>query len=162
MNFLHLDAHSLRQIANSVNPLLTVVFLVAFFLRVRHDHSFRAGEFFVRALLSLLAGFALGRVNAELKIWPGFPLDPGHYEFPSGHMCFAVSMATSLVMLNRRFLFFVAPLLAFYGALIVFLKFHGWTDVIGAWLLMAPLAWVIHKEAKSKLQSETSSHSAHE
>jgi hypothetical protein len=150
VNFLNLDAHSLRQIANSVNPLLTVLFLVAFFSRAQRDKTFRANEFFVRALLSLLVGFALGRVNSIFKIWPGFPLDPGHYEFPSGHMCYAVSVATSLVMLNRRFLFFVVPLLDCYGLLIVFLRFHGWIDVIGAWALMTPLAWIIHQQTESQ------------
>lgn len=150
MNFLHFDDHSLRQIANSINPLLVVVFFVAFFWRFRHDKTFRAAELFARALLSLLVSFGLGRVNAELKIWPGLPLDPGHYEFPSGHMCFAVSMAISLIMLYRRFVFLVVPLLLFYGALIVFLKFHGWLDVFGAWILMTPLAWIIHKEAKNQ------------
>lgn len=156
MNFLHFDAHSLRQIANSVNPLLVVLFFVAFFRRASHDKTFSAAEFFVRALLSLLVSFFLGRVNAELKIWPGLPLDPGHYEFPSGHMCFAVSVAVSLVFLQRRFLFFVVPFLAFYGALIVFLKFHGWLDVFGAWILMTPLAWLIHKDFRRKLQSISS------
>ncbi len=153
MSIFHFDDHSLRHLANSINPLLVMVFFTAFFVRFRHDKTFRAAEFFGRALLSLLVAFGLGRLNAELKIWPGLPLDPGHYEFPSGHMCFAVSIAVSLVFLQRRFLFFVVPLLLFYGALIIFLKFHGWTDVIGAWLLMAPLAWLIHKGAKPKLKS---------
>ena len=152
MNFLDLDVHSWKQIANSINPLLVVLFLVAFIWRSYGDKSFRAGGFFVYAFLSLLVSFVLGRVNGELEIWRGLPLDPGDYEFPSGHMCFAVSMAVSLVMLYRRFLFFVVPLLAFYGALIVYLGFHGWLDVIGAWVLMTPLAWLIHRRAMPKVQ----------
>jgi membrane-associated phospholipid phosphatase len=151
VNFLHLDDHALRQLANSINPLLTVLFLVALFQRAfvaRGDRTFHAGECFLRAVLSLIVAFGLGRVNEALRIWPGLPLDPGRYEFPSGHMCYAVSVATSLVMLNRRYLFFVVPLLGFYGALIVFLRFHGWIDVIGAWVLMTPLAWIIHQPAR--------------
>ncbi len=152
MNFLHFDYHSLRQIANSINPLLTVLFLATFFLRARRDKSFGALSFFGHAFLSLLLSFVLGRVNDTFNIWPGFPLDPGKYEFPSGHMCYAVSMATSLVMLSRRFLFFVIPLLLFYGALMVLLRFHGWIDVIGAWILMTPLSWAIHKGAKPETE----------
>ena len=150
MNLLPFDTW--RQIANSINPLLVVLFFIVFLWRARSDKSFHSGKFFMRAFLSLLASFVLGRINAELKIWPGLPLDPGDYEFPSGHMCFAVSMAVSLVMLHRRFLFFVVPLLACYGVLIVLLGFHGWLDVIGAWILMTPLAWLIHKEAKPRVQ----------
>lgn len=152
MNFLPFDRELLETTADIVNPLLVVWFLVALVWRARSDKAFRAGEFLMRAFLALLVSFGLGRVNAELEIWRGLPLDPGNYEFPSGHMCFAVSLGVSLALLYRRFVFFVVPLLALYGGLIVFLGYHGWLDVIGAWVLMAPLAWIIHKEAKPKVQ----------
>ena len=63
VNFLHFDDHSLRQIANSINPLLTVLFFVVFFLRARRDKTFPALLFFGHAFLSLLLSFVLGRVN---------------------------------------------------------------------------------------------------
>jgi membrane-associated phospholipid phosphatase len=157
MNFLPFDKDFLEKIADIVNPLLVVWFLVAFLWRVRTDRSFRGFGFFMRAFMALLVSFGLGRVNGELEIWRGLPLDPGNYEFPSGHMCFAVSLGVSLVLLYRRFVFLVVPLLALYGALIVFLGYHGWLDVIGAWVLMAPLAWIIHRESRRKLQQPNES-----
>lgn len=154
--FLELDRSVLHRFANSVNPLLVVLLLGAVVWRAYHDKSFRTGEFIARTLIALLLAFALGRINAALHIWPGLRGDPGSYEFPSGHTCFAASVATSLACLNRRWLWFVVPVLFLYGVLIVLppLRFHSWLDVIGAWILTPPLAWLVHKEAKPQAAME--------
>ncbi len=142
-----MDAHALRHIANGVNPLLVILLLGAIVWRRKTDAQFAAGRFLLGALLALGAAFVLGRINDALNLWPGFPGDPGEYEFPSGHTCFAVAVATSLCLLNARWLLFVAPLLIAYGVLIVLppLRFHSWLDIIGAWLLTPPLALLCHK-----------------
>lgn len=147
MIWQHIDAHALGHFANGVNPLLVVLLLGAIVWRRKNDAQFAAGRFLLCALLALGAAFVLGRINAALKLWPGFPGDPGRYEFPSGHTCFAVAVATSLYLINRRWLLFVVPLLIAYGLLIVSppLRYHSWLDVIGAWLLMPPLTLLCHR-----------------
>ena len=159
MTLLGLDAHALRHIANAVNPLLAALLLSAIMWRRKKDPQFLAARFLFGALLALGAAFVLGRINAALKIWPGLPGDPGHYEFPSGHTCFAVAVATSLWLLNRRWLLFLAPLLLVYGALIVLppLRYHSWLDVIGAWILMPPIALFCHKLGKTRIEQEVTS-----
>lgn len=143
------DPPLLRRIANSVNPLLTVLFIVVFLFHARRP-NFRAAEFFARAFIALLFSFVLGRLNDWLDIWPGFRGDPGNYEFPSGHTCYAASIATSLCLLDRRWLLLVMPLLVAYGILIVLppLHFHSWLDIIGAWVLTPPIALLVHREAR--------------
>jgi len=151
MNVFEFDAHALRQIAGSVNPLLTVLLIGAIFWRRRVDARFPMARFALCALLAIVASVILGRINEKLRLWPA------DLEFPSGHTCYAASVATSLCLLNRRWLFFVVPLLAAYGALIVHLKFHVWLDVIGAWVLMPPIAWAIHRTSPgNKLESKES------
>ena len=147
MNWQHLDAHTLKHIANAVNPFLTILLLGAIVWRRKSDAQFAAGRFIFGALLAIVFAFVLGKANSIFKVWTGFPGDPGHYEFPSGHTCFAVAVATSLCLLDRHWLLLVLPLLAAYGALIVLppLHFHSWLDVVGAWILTPPLALLCHK-----------------
>jgi membrane-associated phospholipid phosphatase len=147
--FLLIERDILEHLADAVNPLLVVLLIGSIVWRARHDKEFRAGEFFARAVAALVLAFVVGRINGELHLWPGLPSDPAkfRYEFPSGHTCFAVSIATSLYRIHARWLLFVVPLLLFYGALIALppLRYHAWIDVVGAWFLIPPLTLLAHK-----------------
>ena len=154
MNFEAFDRQALQLIAKAVNPALTVLLLSVLAWRWCLAGT-SPWPFLARVALALLAAFVLGRINEKLHIWPGLPTDRKPYEFPSGHTCYAASVATSLVLFHHRFLLLVVPVLAAYGALIVLppLRYHNWLDVLGAWLLVPPLTLLCHRLGR-KLKDE--------
>lgn len=151
MIFDALDKQTLRHIANAVNPALTLLLLTAIAWRCSSTRTY-PWLLIVRAMLALLLAFVLGRINEKLHLWPGLSTDRNPYEFPSGHTCYAASVSTSLVLIHRRFLLLVVPLLAAYGALIVLppLRYHNWLDVLGAWLLVPPLTLLCHRLGRNE------------
>ena len=153
---LPFDARLLDKIADAINPLLTILLIGAIIWRRRADAHFPIAQFFFRSLLAIIAAVILGRINEALHLWPGLPTDRRPYEFPSGHMCYAVSVAVSLVLIHRRWLFFVVPLLAFYGTLIVLppLSYHSGLDIVGAGYLTAPIALLCHRIGRRKSSVE--------
>lgn len=146
MTFDLFDKPTLRLIANAVNPSLIILLLAALAWRWRVAQT-APWQFLGRVVLALLVAFVLGRINEKLHLWPGLPGDRKPYEFPSGHTCFAASVATSLCLIHRKWLLLVVPLLLAYGVLIVVppLRYHNWLDVLGAWLMVPPLTLLCHR-----------------
>lgn len=71
----------------------------------------------------LAAGVTL--VGKTLEVWPGNPL------FPSGHTAWAVAIAVFLVGRDRRWLPWVAALLALLAVALVLASYHVSEDVAG-------------------------------
>lgn len=121
-------------IADSINPLLGLCLLVVA-ARMRHDNPRQALYFLAQSVLALVLCWACVERLQDLR------LGLHDTKFPSGHMAFAVSAATSLAFWNRRTLRFLVPLLLFYAWLMVALRFHNWLDIAGALILAFLLSW---------------------
>jgi len=89
----------------------------------------------------LLLTFSLAHINRWAHLWPG------HYYFPSGHMTFYVTVASSYFLLDRRSALFTIPLALLYGQLIVFLNFHTWLDIAGALILAIPVTLLFQRKS---------------
>ena len=76
---------------------------------------------FAAALLASLVTL----IGKALEVWPGHPL------FPSGHTAYGVSVAISLVTLDRRWTRVVVPLLALLAVALVLAAYHIPLDIVG-------------------------------
>jgi membrane-associated phospholipid phosphatase len=129
-------------IADSINPLLGLSLLVVA-VRMRRDSSRQALGFLAQSVLALVLCWVCVRVLRELHLGA-----PGT-KFPSGHMAFAVSAATSLAFWKRRTLWLLVPLLVFYAWLMVALRFHNWMDIMGALILAFFVSWCCGQRTKA-------------
>lgn len=127
-------------VADSINPLLGIA-LILFCLTAKPPQTARI--YLLKSGLALLLIYVVAHLNKWLHLWPS------HRNFPSGHTVFAVSVAVALALWNRKTLVVTAPLLLFYGWLMVALRFHDWLDIFGGVALSWPLSWLIlHKTAR--------------
>jgi membrane-associated phospholipid phosphatase len=92
-----------------------------------------------RAGLALLVTYLLAHINRWMPLWAE------HRRFPSGHMTFFLTLATSFFLLDRRSALLTVPAAALYGWLIVFLGYHSWLDLMGAAVLAIPVALLCHR-----------------
>ncbi len=77
------------------------------------------------ALGAALLASLVTLIGKLLEVWPGNPL------FPSGHTAYAVSVAISLVALDRRWSRVVVPLLALLVVALVLAIYHVPVDIAG-------------------------------
>lgn len=126
--------HFWDAIADAINPLLGLGLLVAA-ARMRRDNPRQALYFLVQSVLALVLCWRCVKGLQDLH------LGLHGSKFPSGHMAFAVSAATSLAFWKRRTLWLLVPLLAFYAWLMVALRFHNWVDIAGALVLAFVVSW---------------------
>ena len=129
----------LDWLADAVNPALLCVFLACSIARIPGRKC--ALAFMSRCGLSLLATFFIAHVNHWMPLWRD------HRGFPSGHMTFYLTVATSFFLLSRRSALFTAPLALLYGWLIVFLGYHSWLDLLGALVLAVPATLLCHRNS---------------
>jgi membrane-associated phospholipid phosphatase len=133
-------------IADCINPLLGVVLIgAAFFVLRRH-----AWLFLLRAWLAVGLVFVLAHLPRWLHLF-------GERKFPSGHMAFAACVATSLILLNRRWAIALLPLLVAYGVLMMALGFHDALDLGAAVVLAVPLTLWCQRPmlVKNRAQDQT-------
>jgi len=131
--------HSLLAfLASSVNPVVLLVFIACVIARfpVRSDSI----PVLTRCGAALLVTYLFAHINRWMHLWKD------HSSFPSGHMTFYIAIATSFFLLNRRSALITAPLALLYGWLIVFLDFHSWLDLWGAFFLSVPLTLLCHRK----------------
>ena len=126
-------------LADSVNPVLLGLFLGFCLFKLRNRGGAKA--FLSRFALSLLTTYVLSHLHQWFHWWKNFG------DFPSGHMAFYFTVATSFFLLERRSAFFTVPLACLYGWLIVFLGYHSWIDLLGALILAVPVTWFVHRMA---------------
>jgi hypothetical protein len=109
----------MKLVADSVDPLLG---LLAIYQLWRLGPGRRRG-FFLASLgaLALLALF--NQADRALGWWRSMELDF------SMHTAVGVSLATSLIVADRRWALVAIPILVGYGFLMDHLGFHGWGDI---------------------------------
>jgi len=124
-------------LADAVNPVFLCVFLACALAWLPNPK--RARFFLFRSGLALLITYCFAHIKQWLHLWK----DLG--DFPSGHMTFLLTVATSFFLLDRRSAPFTIILALLYGGLIVFLGYHTWVDLFGALLLAVPVTLLCHK-----------------
>ena len=130
----------LDWIADSVNPVLLGVFLACGIAAIR-QRGRSAGVLMSRAGIALLVTYLLAHINHWMPLWSN------HRGFPSGHMTFLLSVATSFFLLDRRSALLTIPVAALYGWLIVLLGYHSWLDLLGALALAIPVTLLVHRNS---------------
>lgn len=133
----------LDWIADAVNPVLLLAFLVCGVAMLRENRS-RVTGLMVRAGIALLVTYVFAHINHWMPLWAE------HRRFPSGHMTFFLTLATSFFLLDRRSVLLIVPAAALYGWLIVFLGYHSWPDLLGAVALAIPVTLLCHRKSKDR------------
>jgi membrane-associated phospholipid phosphatase len=142
--FLVLSFARLDQIADLVNPALTLWALLLLWRRAREaragGETFPLGRTITAWFLCVLTIYVVAHLNRWLGLWPG------HRLFPSGHTSYAACFVTLGALLDRRSLALTVPLLGLYGVLIVRMGYHVWIDIVGALAFAPPLTlWLAHR-----------------
>jgi len=127
----------LAFLASSVNPVLLAAFVIFVMARIR-DRT-EVVTILSRTGIALVVTYLLAHINRWMHLWKY------HGSFPSGHMTFYISVATSFFLLSRRSALVTVPIAFLYGWLIVFLNFHTWLDLWGAIFLSVPLTLLCHR-----------------
>ncbi len=127
-------------LADAVNPVLLLIFIACSV--GKHSSSRRISAFLARSGVAILITWLL----AHLDRW--VPVLRDQVGFPSGHMAFYLTVATSFWLLDQRSLRFTLPLGLLYGWLIVFLDYHSWWDLLTAFLLAVPITLICHRMAR--------------
>lgn len=127
----------LDAIADSVNPLLTIVALIVPWLR-------RPRTFRTIAAYYLATGAAIGvvylvrAIDARLQIWASIGLDY------STHSAFAASLTVSISAFRRRWTVPLVIVLAAYFCLQLIMRYHGVWDILSSASLAAAVALLLH------------------
>lgn len=137
----------MKLVADCVDPLLGVLALCQLW-RLARDR--RRG--FVLATLGALALLYLfNQADRTFRWWPSMGLDF------SMHTAAGVSLATSLVVADRRWIWLVVPLLIAYGFLMDHLGFHGWGDILTSTPVAIGLTLPCHLVARRYRRARTAS-----
>lgn len=150
--------YHLAYLASLVNPALLIVFVIFAAAGIRNWN--RALLFLARSGVALLLTYFLAHLNRWFYLWKN------HASFPSGHMTFYLSVATSFFLLDRRSVPFTALIALLYGWLIAFLNYHTWLDLGGALFFAVPATLICHwkperRSAKEQVQQPDSDTSQH-
>ena len=128
----------LDAIADSFNPLLAILALVA--PLIRRPRTFRATAlcyFSTGAAIAMV--YVVRAIDAGQQIWASAGLDF------STHSAFAASLTTSIGAFRRRWLTFLVPLLIAYFCLLMILRYHGLLDILTSASLAAAVALLIER-----------------
>jgi membrane-associated phospholipid phosphatase len=125
------------MLATWVNPAFLTLMIVA--ACTKKLQGMAVLRFVGRSMIGLILAIALAHINRVLHLWPRSLL------FPSGHVSFVASVATSFILLDFRWAFLTVPFTIGYGLLIVSLKYHTWTDVMVAFIIAPLVTWLCHR-----------------
>ena len=101
-------------------------------------------RFWVPVLVGLGLVYAVLGLDRAFGLWARAGLDY------STHTAFAVVLAVSLFVLDRRTAWFSAALLVAYAWLMLRLGYHTLPDVLTTAAVLAPLAWSCHRAARAR------------
>jgi membrane-associated phospholipid phosphatase len=127
----------LVQLISVLNVLFAGIWLGQVLMDIR-DHAGAWRLYSLITVLSILITQSMNYLFRRYCPWHAHPT------FPSGHMMFAMSFATSLTIRECRWLWLLTPLLLLLGTAIVVVKMHEPIDVIGSIFITPPLTWLLH------------------
>ena len=137
----------MKHLADSVDPLLG---LLAIWQLWRLARERRLGFLLATTgAMALLAAF--NQADRALGWWRSMELDF------SMHTAVGVSLATSLVVADRRWIVAVVPILVGYGFLMDHLGFHGWGDVLTSAPVAIAVTLACHGLARRYRRARTAS-----
>ena len=137
---IRVDPHLLDSIADAVNPLLALTAVTFAFARKRKAREvLPPRRFLAGVLLGLTVVYLLQNLDSRLHFCSRLGLDY------STHSAFAVSVVTSLVLANARWLFALVPVLLGYGWLMAHLGYHTVADMLAAAAVLVPATWALHR-----------------
>jgi membrane-associated phospholipid phosphatase len=122
-------------LSNALNPSVAILALGALIACCR---SPRIGVWIFGTAAGLALSVALAEYGKSHQIWTG------HAEFPSGHEAFGASLATSLVVLDRRWAPAAAVIAAALAWALVSARYHAPIDVLAAALLAVVVTTLTH------------------
>lgn len=131
----------LDTIADSVNPCLGIAILVFAWLPAARGYG-SPWSLLGWTIVGLAIVYGLQYLDNRAHLWPAVGLDY------STHTAVAVSLSTSLVVANWRWLFVLIPVLVFYAVLMMYLDYHSLTDILSTAVVVAPLTWAVHRLAR--------------
>ncbi len=132
----------LDAIADSVNPILTVIALGIIVVEWRRREPAKALAFAIATALGLGCIYAIAAMDQRWQLWRQFG---GDYSL---HSAYAASVGTSLLLRRRAWIVPVVACLVGYLAMIVFMGYHRTIDVVAAGLLGAVLTLPWHLAAR--------------
>ena len=148
----------LAGIADAINPALAMLALLVPWIDLEAAHEKDSPwSFWARTLLGLVVVYSIkfaDRLWLDTLFWSPIGI---HY---STHTAFAVSITTSLGAINRRWIFFLLPVLVIYAGLMVHLRYHALSDIWTTALMITPSTWLIHQVGRKQRPLNTSSRSA--
>ena len=113
-------------IADSVDPLLALFALLAPAIHRARRSWVTILRYYASSAVGLAIVYLVAAVDGRFGLWSSIGLDY------STHTAFAVSVATSAWVWNRRWLWPLLGILAAYAALTLFLGYHGIPDILTA------------------------------
>lgn len=131
----------MRLAAELVIPLLALATL-AWPACVRRPRP--RWRFWIPVLVALGSVYAVRGLDRVLGLWASAGLDY------STHMAFAVVLAVSLFVADRRTAWVSAALLVAYSWLMLLLGYHTPGDLLTTTAVAAPLAWICHRAARAR------------
>lgn len=133
---------SLSFLTNAINVFL-LFFVAAAPIISRHLGGFF--PFWLRSAAGLGLAVSLAESGKYFEVWPGHP------GFPSGHESFALSLATSLVVWDCRWLALALPLAGLQAWILIIAHFHQPPDVVGALFVGPPCTLLCQFWGRRKL-----------
>ena len=139
--------HSWHVFSLLINPILGLTLLIFASKRAAFlDGGLK--NFLLRVLAAMLTLWVLTHLDKAMKALR-------HVEwFPSGHMAFAVCVATSMAFLDRRTIIPMTIVSLLYAALMVIMQYHTPLELLTATLLAIPVTWLFLKGRRMNSQPE--------
>jgi hypothetical protein len=128
---------ALDPLADAFDPALTVFALAVPGLRGAWPGWRAAARYGVAAAAGLAAIYGVAALDARFGLWSALGLDY------STHTAYAVSLATTIAVWDRRWTKAVALAVGAYALLILLIGYHDLADVLSAALVAALATWPI-------------------
>jgi membrane-associated phospholipid phosphatase len=130
--------HAIHKVDNYFNPLFAIALVVCAFLTLKDT----VWPFLLRNGVALLLVEGIAKFVQHKKVYGP--------EFPSTHYAFALSIATSFIILKRRAWPVVIALLIAYAIVVVPVQhYHTWLEVLAA-LYAVPLTLLFNWKPRAK------------
>ena len=128
-------------VADAYTPFLVIVWLCVL-IRAARVPEFPAAQHLRACVLSVACVYVLMFVDQWLSLWPLFRLDF------STHTALALVFVMALAGFGRKLALAGLTSLLLYMALMWFLGYHTWMDMLSTILILAPINYWVGKTSR--------------